>query len=1137
MKRFKKPIIILIIVILALSLTQSILVFTGVFNRIVRENLERVFSKALNGSCHISDIKGKWNYYEISGVEIRSDNLDADILRGEIEINLAAVLIKKININRIFLDSANIYIKKSAPDTSLKPDTTASKSIQKIIENIPFSINAPEITLKKINLHFDTLYAEDIELNAVLSLNKKRGYLLYRIENCDLNGYANLKGSRGEIGFKTDSLFHKGVIATDVFTIDNSIGLKNDTLFIDEINMKMKAENYPLLKHFYTLLGNIKIKGRISKEFQDISLEADFKRAGMDSMFFNKIKLSSVWKEDTIKIKSLECSDSTFPFSSSGFAELSPKLNTELNIALKGVKAEHFIKNAEIKENSIYGVMHLKTNMKDAATLVLDSLYGFYGNIKNIKASGSASYIDSELSIKNIILKIEDGELSADGNISSKKGMIDLKVSDFPLEILTSLKNDISVLGQANGEMKIEGGARDYRFSYNLEVTNAYYEKNTFEYFSSSGSLNGSGLNIQKGVIQGSFINGTVFGKNVSIVYFEALKDIDDIYVDIDGVSEILSFGLSGKIKANKDFSEAQGQISRFDIKTDIDEFSLNNPAYIGFSGKSVYADSFNLSGSDGFIKGNFGMSADSLKFKIDCYDKNLSITRYISGVDLKGDAEFSAMGEGPKNSIRMKFNTAVRHFKYGGINVDSLFLNCDYDGENLDINYLNAFQNDKLSYIYGRIEIDEKKLEESKIDIEFNLKNIDEKYFAPLENVFTMKTESGLKAEGRLTGTVSDPKMDGNLILDSTDVYIVSLGTTVKAAKGEVVLRGDSAIVTALKGKTEKGEVYLTGGASLKKYIMQEYWFDIEATGVHSIGIDYVDVFANCSLDIRGNMKKVDLNGLIKITEGVSNFPFVSSSDGSQSGGVSKYTTNMNLRLINDNNLWLKNNFVDVELKGDVNLKRQGKKFNITGQANVIRGYYFYLDKKFNVESGVFELKETNKTVEPTINITSSTNIQYIDGEDKKQAKIYLEVSGSAFKPTLTLYSEPAMGIENIISVLSFNTTVASLNNFEEISKGVPEKALQIYLRNKYLNTISSSIGVDQLDIETSLLSLEKSAKLSVGKYIGRKLYVSYTHDVFTFQKDVFRIEYNVIKNTDIITERDADGYFNTGLQFKYRF
>jgi len=149
----------------------------------------------------------------------------------------------------------------------------------------------------------------------------------------------------------------------------------------------------------------------------------------------------------------------------------------------------------------------------------------------------------------------------------------------------------------------------------------------------------------------------------------------------------------------------------------------------------------------------------------------------------------------------------------------------------------------------------------------------------------------------------------------------------------------------------------------------------------------------------------------------------------------------------------------------------------------------------------------------------------------------IYLKASGAAEKPAISLYSEPALSMDNIISILSFNSTVSSLSDIDQVSKQLPEKAIQIYLRNKYLSYISSSIGVDQLDIETNLLSDDKSAKLSVGKYIGRNIFVSYTHDIFSFSRDMFKIEYNFMKNTDIVTERDEQGNFNTGIQFKYRF
>ncbi|MGE3062965.1 MAG: translocation/assembly module TamB domain-containing protein [bacterium] len=1137
MKKKMKWFLIIISVFVSLLLLQSILIMTGVFNGFIRERLESFLSESLKGSCHITEIKGKWNYFSINGIEIRSEKLDSDIMTGELEIDILALIIKKVKISRLCLDSVNVFIKKDT--MTIKSDSLSSKrtDLTEAIKSFPFTVNASEITLKRINVYYDTLYIKDIALNAVVSFNRKKGYLLYRVENCDVMGILNLKKTNGEFKLKSDSLSHSGNFSCGVFEIDNSIGYKNGNLFIDKALFKFSAERKKLFGAEITASGDGFLAGSIVNGRAEMKLKADLKRVGVDTLLFEQVSIGAEMTGDTIWLNELDCRDDEFLVSGKGFVELSPGVGGEFDVALSRVCAQKFIKNQSIAENSFDGLLHIKTDFKESVALVIDSMRGFYGNIKNISLKGSASFINSELSLNNVLMKIEDGEISLNGSIDKTRGQANLKMSNFSLEVLSAIKSDLNLSGHMNGELSLFGGISGYKCVYNIEMTNGFYESNTFEYFNSSGYFLGSNDSIYKGVIQGSFINGVVLNKNVSIVYFESMKGEDKLYLDVDGVSDMLSFGASCIFSLNRDFSEGRGSISRLNIKTDVDEYSLDNDIKIEYNKKMFMVDSLSLSGKYGFLKGNFKSTEDSMNFKIDAFDKNMIMTGYITNVPINGDARISAEGNGRIDSLMMKMNASVVGAEFEGISMDSLFMNCDYDGDNLDINYLNAYHENELSYLFGRIMIDKDSIKNSIMEISFDLKNIDEKYFLPLENVFTVKTKTGLTGKGRIYGKVTEPKLEGNIVIDSTDVFIVSLGTTVKAAKGYAVLSGDSAIVKELRGKTEKGALLLTGGVSLDKYMMEEYWFKILAEGAHSTGIDYVDVFANCSLDIRGDMKKVDMNGLIKITEGVSNFPFIASSENGQQSVASKYQSNMNLHLINDNNLWLKNSFVDAELKGDVFLKKNGTKWNITGKANVIRGYYFYLDKKFKITSGLFELKETSKIVEPVINITSSTRIQYVDGDEKKQADVFLEATGSAFNPTVSLYSEPTMGIENIISILSFNTTLSSLSNFEEISKGVPEKALQIYLRNKYLNTISSSIGVDQLDIQTNLLGSEKSAKLSVGKYIGKRLYVSYTHDVFTFEKDVFRIEYNVIKNTDIVTERDEQGYFNTGLQFKYRF
>jgi len=1133
-----KPLAIIIGVLLLLVILQSILVMTGVFNKLVRERLEGFLSESLNGSCHITDIRGRWNYFSLSGIEIRSEGLDADVKKGEIELDIPSLLFKRISVNRLYLDSVSVNIKKKAESGGEEKPDALQKDVIEAIKSFPFSVRAGEVTLNNIDVIYDTLYAKGVNLNAVVSFNRKKGYLIYRIENCDLSGWLNLAGSEGEIKLISDSLSHEGTLKCRFFDFENSIGYKKENLYINRAFFKFHADGERILRESATVKGSAEISGIYGESEKSLKIKAEFSKVGVDSFTLDGIYVSARLDGDTLSLREMECRDKDFLMRANGFAELSPSLGGEFNLLLERVSANPFVKGRKLEENSISGLLHLKTDFKKSTTVILDSLRGEYGNVKNISLSGGVSFIDGEASLNGVTLNVEDGKLELSGSMGGRKGNASVKLVNFPMEVFSALKNDLNLSGQLNGELRLSGGTENYRLDYNLEMTNGFFEKNEFEYAGSSGFVNGRKNEILGGIIQGSFVNGMLFGRRVSIVYFESKKENEMLYADIDGVTDLFSFGASARMSLEGGFSSGKGVLSRFDVRTGIDVFSLDNDVKVEFGRDLLIIDSLSLSAKNAYLRGNVMLHADSLIFALDGYDKNLAMTGYFTGIDIKGDGKVKAEGHGFKDSLIMKLNGSVKDAEIAGIKVDSVFLNCDYDGYNLDVNYLNAYHEESLSYLFGRIMVDRDSIKNSMMEMSFNIRHVDGGFFLPLENVFTVKAADGLKGEGRIFGKVSEPRMEGEIRVDSAEVYIASLGTTVKAVKGYAVLTGDSAIVRELRGKTERGNLLLNGGVSLDKYMMEEYWFKILADGAHSTGIDYVDVFANCSLDIRGDMKKVDMNGLIKITEGVSNFPFIASSDNQQSsGGESDYQSNMSLHFANDNNLWLKNSFVDAELKGDVYMRKSGSKWNITGKANVIRGYYFYLDKKFKITNGVFDLKQTSKIVEPEISISSNTRIQYVDGDEKKQADVYLEATGSAFKPTVSLYSDPPLGIENIISILSFNTTVSSLNNFEEISKGVPEKALQIYLRNKYLNTISSSIGVDQLDIQTNLLGTEKSAKLSVGKYIGKRLYVSYTHDVFTFENDIFRIEYNILKNTDIVSERDEQGYFNTGIQFKYRF
>jgi len=246
---------------------------------------------------------------------------------------------------------------------------------------------------------------------------------------------------------------------------------------------------------------------------------------------------------------------------------------------------------------------------------------------------------------------------------------------------------------------------------------------------------------------------------------------------------------------------------------------------------------------------------------------------------------------------------------------------------------------------------------------------------------------------------------------------------------------------------------------------------------------------------------------------------------------------------LAEEGNIWLKNEDVDVELEGKIFAKGTGNVPQLSGFFETKRGFIYYLDHTFTIEKGVFKFTNSPE-LNPEIDLRAETKVHYKYSPNRGSrardttAIVYLNVGGTMQRPEFSLTSSnPSFTEENIILLLSLNITsledITSLANVSSLS----DKAACYWIRQTLLREFQTTLGIDAIDLETKLFGAQKTAKLTVGKYISKDLYLGVTHDIFATSKDEFEIEYRVWKGSYIIGERKEDGRYNLGVKFKFKY
>jgi autotransporter translocation and assembly factor TamB len=104
-----------------------------------------------------------------------------------------------------------------------------------------------------------------------------------------------------------------------------------------------------------------------------------------------------------------------------------------------------------------------------------------------------------------------------------------------------------------------------------------------------------------------------------------------------------------------------------------------------------------------------------------------------------------------------------------------------------------------------------------------------------------------------------------------------------------------------------------------------------------------------------------------------------------------------------------------------------------------------------------------------------------------------------------------------------------------ETFTTAISDKLLG-YFERELTKRLRGYIYLDYLWFESGLVG-GTGAKVTVGKYIGPKLYFTYEYNITGTANDVFRLEYYMTKTHEIIGERDDESRYNLKYQYKIRY
>ncbi len=396
------------------------------------------------------------------------------------------------------------------------------------------------------------------------------------------------------------------------------------------------------------------------------------------------------------------------------------------------------------------------------------------------------------------------------------------------------------------------------------------------------------------------------------------------------------------------------------------------------------------------------------------------------------------------------------------------------------------------------------------------------------------------MTGEIRFQGTLEEFEFSGGGTVEEGSFGIGLITAQIESLTSRVIFDGNRILFEDARGKistlgrriTEENTSELTAGGWLQlepNFGMANFNIDISFRDAPIQYPPFAYGIGSGNFSVGARERINYYNGNITAKHAVVPIEFGIKFIEEEEGAPQNWT--MNLRIRGENNIWLRNSDADIEFGGEIYFVKENAPLYISGELTTHRGYYYWL-------SHVLTITEGTVTFLPEEKIDAELDF-WAELDTREGVTVILHLSGLMSEPIFEFFSEPPdYSEQDIVTYLNLNITWSELESIQQgeyVGQVLPH-ALISWLEGDVSRRIRRYAGFDYFRIETPFFEPESKTKLTVGKYVAKDLFVTYTQDVTSFANE-FNVEYYIDDKNQIIMQKDEEDKFALWYRYRIRF
>jgi autotransporter translocation and assembly factor TamB len=395
------------------------------------------------------------------------------------------------------------------------------------------------------------------------------------------------------------------------------------------------------------------------------------------------------------------------------------------------------------------------------------------------------------------------------------------------------------------------------------------------------------------------------------------------------------------------------------------------------------------------------------------------------------------------------------------------------------------------------------------------------------------------LQVSLRATGTARLPRVDGNVTIADGGFRVTSSGVVYNKFDTRLRFLGDRLMVDQLSILDDDGDLLNAEGA-LGIQERRITTLDVLASGSqfkvldNDLGHVELDLLARISGEaqhpvIEGNVEtragRLEVDRLLEqLTANPYRIESADTDEQSSDSGSLWDATALALKIHVADNMLLRGSDIRARFSriglGDVNMTIGGNldlrkapktPIELVGSVTVVRGFYDFQGRRFEIERDSLIRFEGIEPLNPTLRIAANREISGVVAQ--------VNLRGTVRAPELTLSSQPPLDEADVLSLIAFNAPVNALGQNERVRLAERAGALAAgYVTAPLADSIADVLDLDLFEIRT-IGDSGVGPSLSVGQQFGSRLYVGFQQEFGATDMSQLSFEYRLTELLRMVT------------------